>query len=749
MVFEAAAAEGATAASVATAAATASAITAVAPIVAAAAGSIASQLVGMALGVVDEFSWKAVALSAISAGVTQGLPTGAMLGTTAGSIGNTIVRAAVANAMTQGIAVAVGLQDRFDWKGVAASAIGAGVGASVSEGLGITDSAGQRTAAFNNSSMGEQVFKSSLTGLAAGTATALARGGRVSVQQIASDAFGNALGSSLGAQIVQGGQQEDRLGNFINEQEAAQTQRDNAAAKTSFRQSEIAYQNESESAPTSMGGGSGLRLGGGGIGINRFPSSAVKDWSDGIDGGIMLNGSIAPAEERRALRTYTVQPGDNPASIGVKFFGDSRAGATILADNGLDASVRGTRNLPVGTVLTLRDDISEGNLRAGGRLIGADTSIRAQERAAVAEAQATADQARYDAMRMGAWSGRTNQPGSSSVGTGAGSSAGGHFETMPSMDIAGGGMTGGTEQVWVSDGPAMAWGQSVGNAASAVGNGLVGVAEVVVGGAYNYGVRLAGGAASIPYVLNSVDAAVAVQEGFKERFGYDMRSSGAFAIGQALQPIGQWTQNSVMTPARGYSEALIGNGATTILGGVAQAGLEIVGVVTGGRAAQSFLENSVFVTRPVAGLYGGIPVDALFGSTRITTVTAEMSERFQGMGYVNPLTNKFTVAPLGETMAVDHIFPSTEIVQLRGFNTLTKQQMTSIIQDSTGELGNLQPLPKTFNSSKGSDLNWTTYKGQALDSTYVTTLEAQQRLVRSQIQSQIRSYQQQNLLGGR
>jgi hypothetical protein len=365
--------------------------------VGAAAGSVASQLVGNAIGAQDGFSWKAVALSALTAGVTQGLPAGDLLGTTAGTIENTIVRAAVANAMTQGIAVAVGLQDHFDWRGVAASAIGAGVGGQVGKGLG------------GSSSMGEQVFKAGLTGLAAGTATALSRGGRVSVQQIASDAFGNALGSSLGAQIVQGGQQEDRLGNFINEQEAAQTQRDNAAAKTSFRQSEIAYQNETESAPASMGGGSGLRLGGGGIGM-RFPAGAVKDWSDGIDGGIMLNGSMAPAEERRALRTYTVQPGDNPASIGVKFFGDSRAGATILADNGLDASVRGTRNLPVGTVLTLRDDISEGNLRAGGRLIGADTSIRAQERAAVVEAQATADQASYDAMRIGAWSGRTNQP---------------------------------------------------------------------------------------------------------------------------------------------------------------------------------------------------------------------------------------------------------------------------------------------------------------------------------------------------
>lgn len=327
-------------------------------------------------------------------------------------------------------------------------------------------------------------------------------------------------------------------------------------------------------------------------------------------------------------------------------------------------------------------------------------------------------------MQVGAWIGRTNQPGSPSAGPG----------------------------VVVADSQGqMAYGEQMRNVGQFLANGAIGAAEMIGGGIYNYGVRLTGGAASVvPYLLDSVDAAVAVQEGIKERFGYEMHSSGARAIGQALQPVGQWMQSNVMSPARSYSESLIGDGATTILGGGIQAGLEIAGVVTGGRAAQSFLDNSVFVTRPTAGvLNGGIPVDALFGTTRITTVTAEMSERFQGMGYVNPLTNKFTVAPLGETIAVDHIFPSTEIVRMPGFNTLTKSQMTNIIQDTAGELGNLQPLPKTFNSSTGSSTNWTEYKGQALDSGYAGTLERTQRDVRLRILDQIKTYQQQNLRNGR
>jgi hypothetical protein len=124
-----------------------------------------------------------------------------------------------------------------------------------------------------------------------------------------------------------------------------------------------------------------------------------------------VNGMDLQSDQYRAPRTYTVQRGDNPASIGRAFFGDERAGAAILAANGLNASVRGARGLQIGQVLTLPDDISEGNLRSGGRLIGADTSIRAQEAAAAAATATAADQARYDAMRVGAWSGRTSQGG--------------------------------------------------------------------------------------------------------------------------------------------------------------------------------------------------------------------------------------------------------------------------------------------------------------------------------------------------
>ena len=86
-------------------------------------GSIASQLVGNAIGAQDGFSWKSVGLSALSAGISGGLAGSSLLG--GNTLGVTIARAATANALTQGIGVATGLQKSFDWKGVAGAAVGA------------------------------------------------------------------------------------------------------------------------------------------------------------------------------------------------------------------------------------------------------------------------------------------------------------------------------------------------------------------------------------------------------------------------------------------------------------------------------------------------------------------------------------------------------------------------------------------------------------------------------------------------
>lgn len=115
------------------------------------------------------------------------------------------IRGAVGSSLTQGIAVATGLQQSFSWRSVAASAVGAGVGAAVGDALGgdylPADQAGPvRPEAFSGlGGFGSAVARGTVSGFAAGLATSALRGGKISVTQVATDAFGNALGDSVAA----------------------------------------------------------------------------------------------------------------------------------------------------------------------------------------------------------------------------------------------------------------------------------------------------------------------------------------------------------------------------------------------------------------------------------------------------------------------------------------------------------------------------------------------------------------------
>lgn len=112
-------------------------------------GSAVSQGVGVATGIQDNFSLKGVAMAALSAGVAGGVSEAARaLGGVGGTIGkvgdflgrggfvSSAVRGALTSAVTQGAAIAVGLQRKFDFAGVAAAGIGAGVGNAVGAKLG-------------------------------------------------------------------------------------------------------------------------------------------------------------------------------------------------------------------------------------------------------------------------------------------------------------------------------------------------------------------------------------------------------------------------------------------------------------------------------------------------------------------------------------------------------------------------------------------------------------------------------------
>ena len=163
-----------------------------------AAGALAGQVVGNIVGTMDGFDWKGIALGAIGGAVAGGL---SGVNFAANAVVNTAVRVAIGNAVSQGIGVATGLQREFNWKAVAASAVGGAIGQALGDAMGLSANGG-RPAGME---VGEFVAKASLKGFVAGLTTAVARGGTVAAQQVAVDAFGNALGSSLAGAATSGG----------------------------------------------------------------------------------------------------------------------------------------------------------------------------------------------------------------------------------------------------------------------------------------------------------------------------------------------------------------------------------------------------------------------------------------------------------------------------------------------------------------------------------------------------------------
>ncbi|QJD99468.1 LysM peptidoglycan-binding domain-containing protein [Massilia forsythiae] len=148
--------------------------------VAGALGSVAGQVTGIALGVRDSFSWGEVFTSAVGNAVTGGLGK-------ASSPLDAAKNAAISNAVSQGVGVVVGVQDRFDWKGVVASAISAGVSSNV---------ASSRMLSGIN-----EIARSTIAQTAGQTVATVATGGKLELKSIVADAFGNALGTALGKSI--------------------------------------------------------------------------------------------------------------------------------------------------------------------------------------------------------------------------------------------------------------------------------------------------------------------------------------------------------------------------------------------------------------------------------------------------------------------------------------------------------------------------------------------------------------------
>ncbi|MBN9474025.1 MAG: LysM peptidoglycan-binding domain-containing protein, partial [Burkholderiales bacterium] len=182
-------------------------------------GSVAGQATAMATGVQDNFSWTGVALGAVGAGVTAGLTQAGSLSAALAKLGDTgsqIALGGIRSVVTQGIGVTTGLQSSFDWKGVAISAIAQGVSYLASNAIGEAQY-GERDWALLNNGVGpelrnaffardgiETAIRSVGAGLAAGTSSALMRGGSLGSQlgAVTLDAVGASIGNAVAGQLA-------------------------------------------------------------------------------------------------------------------------------------------------------------------------------------------------------------------------------------------------------------------------------------------------------------------------------------------------------------------------------------------------------------------------------------------------------------------------------------------------------------------------------------------------------------------
>jgi hypothetical protein len=183
--------------------------------VAAAAGNIAGQVVGNVVGIQNGFDWKAVAVAGLTAGITQGITGsgGLALGSAPTDVA---LRAAINTAVNQGLRVAVGLQSSFNWRMVAASALGAFAGAVVGDAIGAAQYGEEQFAGLRqdepwklNQDFGNNFAREFGSGLVRNVVTTAVSGGKLNAVNLVSDAFGNALGTAIGGYLTAPGQQQE------------------------------------------------------------------------------------------------------------------------------------------------------------------------------------------------------------------------------------------------------------------------------------------------------------------------------------------------------------------------------------------------------------------------------------------------------------------------------------------------------------------------------------------------------------
>jgi hypothetical protein len=148
----------------------------------------------------------------------------------------------------------------------------------------------------------------------------------------------------------------------------------------------------------------------------------------------------------------------------------------------------------------------------------------------------------------------------------------------------------GTQTVARRDFPPMSYKMEMTKTARALRNAVIGGSEMIFKGAINGAVRVGGGLYSIPYLFDSVHAAVAAQKNFGGKYSLEMQSQGARTFGRVVAPLVDVISKDFIIPATNFAESKIGIGATAFLKGAAQFGLETWGVASGMRSIAGAIE---------------------------------------------------------------------------------------------------------------------------------------------------------------
>jgi YD repeat-containing protein len=183
-------------------------------------GSAVSQGVGVATGIQEKFSFKALAMAAVGAAVGGALGKFNAFGEkglgTLTKFGNDFARGALGNVITQGVGVATGLQKKFDFAGIATAGVAAGVGGVLSRTFDLKSMSAQTTKNANGTTTRvdgnlkfDNIVGHAITGAAKAIASAATRsvieGSDFGDNVLATlpDAIGSTIGEALGG-LVEG-----------------------------------------------------------------------------------------------------------------------------------------------------------------------------------------------------------------------------------------------------------------------------------------------------------------------------------------------------------------------------------------------------------------------------------------------------------------------------------------------------------------------------------------------------------------